>query len=77
MPKMEWCIENIKSQRLMELQSELYGDRIVIFDSPEQAEEFIKEFNFDMTDGVIVQRIIYGPKISCENARIELYEDNK
>ena len=75
MPKMEWCIENVESQRLMELQSELYGDRIVIFDSPEQAEEFIKEFHFDMTDGVIVQRIIYGPKISCENARAELYEE--
>lgn len=75
MSKMEWCIENIESQRLMELQSELHGDRIVIFDSPEQAEEFIKEFNFDMTDGAIVQRIIYGPKVSCENARAELYEE--
>ena len=75
MPKMEWCIENIESQRLMELQSELHGDRIVIFESPEQAEDFIKEFNFDMTDGIIVQRIIYGPKVSCEDARIELYEE--
>lgn len=77
MEKMEWCIENINSNCLLELQSEIHGDRIVIFESPEEAEDFVKEFNFDMTNGVIVQKIIFGPKISCEEARKELIQEGE
>ena len=77
MPKMEWCIENLETNELLEILLDEQGEdqRIIIFESAEQAEDFIKEFQWDMTNGIIVQRIIFGPKISAEEAAIELRKE--
>lgn len=78
MPNMEWCIENSLDNSLLQILMDEQGEEIrtIIFDSPEQAEDFIKEFNWNMVNGIIVQRIIFGPKISAENAAIELRKEN-
>lgn len=78
MPNMEWCIENTIDNSLLQILMGETGEevRTIIFESPEQAEDFIKEFNWGMADGMIVQRIIFGPKISAEEAAIELRKEN-
>lgn len=77
MPNMEWCIENIVDNSLLQILMGESGEevRTIIFESPEQAEDFIKEFNWNMENGIIVQRIIFGPKISAEEAAIELRKE--
>ena len=88
MPKMEWCIENIETNQLLNIKIEEKenhlekGSYIVIFSSEKDAYNFIEEFAFVkgfLTDMIskasVVQKIIFGPKISCEDAKIELYKE--
>lgn len=74
---MEWCIENTLDNSLLQILMGETGEevRTIIFNSPEQAEDFIKEFNWNMDTGIIVQRIIFGPKIPAEAAAIELRKE--
>ena len=78
MPVMEWVIENINTGALAQVQSGIHGDRNIIFDSPEQAESFLKRAPEDFQSvAVITQVILYGPKISCKDAIKELYGEEE
>lgn len=78
MPVMEWVIKNIEIEEYAQVQSEIRGDRTIIFDSPEQAESFLKHTPEDFQSvAVITEVILYGPKISCEDAIKELYGEEE
>ena len=71
---MEWVIKNKGTGELAQIQSEIHGDRTIIFDSPEQAESFLKRVPEDFQSvAIITEVILYGPKISCKDAIKELY----
>ena len=88
MPNMEWCVENIETNQLLNVVIEEEetnfekGSYIIIFSSEKDAYNFIEEFAFvkgflaDMiSKASVVQRIIFGPKISSNNARKILREE--
>ena len=86
MPVMEWVIENRNTGELAQVMVETKQEentsfdnvKTIIFDSPEQAESFLKCSPEDFQSvAVITQVILYGPKISCEDAIKELYGEEE
>lgn len=87
MPVMEWVIKNINTGELAQVMVESKQEedntsfdnvKTIIFDSPEQAESFIKRSPEDFQSvAVISQVILYGPKISCKDAIKELYGEEE
>lgn len=83
LPVMEWCIEDTEKGLLMLIKEDEPiinpedGIYIVIFSSAEDAEDFMKEFDFDFSTGVICQKIIFGPKMSSDDARELLRKENE
>lgn len=69
MSKMEWCIIDKETDTLLTIDKD-EDDRqfIIIFDSKQQAEEFMSRVR--MPDGVaeIAQKIIFGPKCGYVDA---------
>jgi hypothetical protein len=69
MPKMEWCIIDKETDTLLTIDKDEDGRQfIIIFDSKQQAEEFMSRVR--MPDGVaeITQKIIFGPKCGYVDA---------
>lgn len=67
MPKMEWCIVDKETDTLLTIDKD---DKqfIIIFDSKQQAEEFMSRVR--MPDGIaeVAQKIIFGPKCGYVDA---------
>ena len=69
MSKMEWCIIDKETDTLLTIDKDEDGRQfIIIFDSKQQAEDFMNRVR--MPDGVaeIAQKIIFGPKCGYVDA---------
>ena len=73
MEKMEWCIENKITNELAMASSPLKGNRVIIFETEEEAQEMLKLTKDSFrAKAKICQKIIFGPKVDYKEVKEEL-----